>query len=49
LLGLTGFYRCFINNYGVITAPRTALKPVALRWTDEAATAFEAFKAALTS
>jgi hypothetical protein len=49
-LGLTGYYRHFINNYGLIAAPLTAhLKWDALYWTGAATAAFDALKSALTS
>jgi len=49
-LGLTGYYRRFIHNYGIIAAPLTArLKKEAFRWTDDATAAFDALKIALTS
>jgi hypothetical protein len=49
-LGLTGYYRRFIHNYGIIAAPLTALlKKEAFRWMDDATTAFDALKIALTS
>ena len=48
-LGLTGYYRRFIHNYGVIAAPLTALlKREALQWTSAATEAFDALKRALT-
>jgi hypothetical protein len=40
----------FIHNYGVITAPLTALlKRDAFRWTNGASAAFNTLKSALTS
>jgi len=49
-LGLMGYYRCFIHNYGIIAAPLTALlKKEAFCWSDDATAAFDALKAALTS
>jgi len=48
-LGLTGYYRRFIHNYGVITAPLTALlKRDAFQWGDAATAAFHDLKRALT-
>lgn len=52
-LGLTGYYRRFIHNYGKIAAPLTALlrkeEQQKWCWTPEAAAAFEELKQALTS
>jgi len=48
-LGLTGYYRRFIHNYGNIAAPLTALLKEVFRWTDDATTAFHALKLALTT
>lgn len=40
-LGLTGYYRCFINSYGEVAAPLTKfLKRESLRWTPETNVAF---------
>jgi hypothetical protein len=49
-LGLAGYYRKFIHNYGAIAAPLTALlKKEGFSWDDAAAAAFTALKAAITS
>jgi hypothetical protein len=48
-LGLTGYYRKFIQSYGDIAAPLTQLlKREAFSWTPATTAAFEALKAALT-
>ena len=49
-LGLVGYYRRFIKDYGVIVAPLTQLlHKDRFQWSEAADTAFSALKAALTS
>jgi hypothetical protein len=44
-LGLTGYYRRFIKDFGSITAPLTSLlKRDAFQWSPDAAAAFSALK-----
>jgi hypothetical protein len=49
-LGLTGYYRRFIKNYGAIAEPLThLLRKVGFRWSEEATAAFHALQQALTT
>ena len=49
-LGLAGYYRKFIRDFGIIAAPLTRLlRRDAFVWDDDAAAAFEALKRALTT
>ncbi|KAD3640471.1 hypothetical protein E3N88_29694 [Mikania micrantha] len=49
-LGLTGYYRRFVRNYGILARPLTNLtKKDGFKWTDNEAAAFERLKQALVS
>ena len=49
-LGLAGYYRKFIRDFGLIVTPLTRLlRRDAFAWDDEATAAFEALKEALTT
>jgi len=49
-LGLAGYYRKFVHDYGAIAAPLTALlKKEGFTWNDATAVAFQALKTAVIS
>ena len=49
-LGLAGYYRRFIKDYGIVTAPLTTLlKKEGFLWTPAATEAFDALKRALSA
>lgn len=49
-LGLTGYYRKFVQNYGIIVAPLTnMLKKQNFQWTEDSLQAFNTLKKVMTS
>jgi hypothetical protein len=48
-LGMAGYHRKFVHNYGTIAAPLTTLLKEGFTWNDDAAAAFSALKGAVTS
>lgn len=49
-LGLTGYYRRFVQNYGTVVAPLTQLlQKEGFRWSSEGTKAFEALKKAMVT
>jgi len=50
ILGLAGYYRCFIKDYGLIAAPLTRLlKKEGFLWDEAALSAFRALQTALST
>lgn len=49
-MGLTGYYRGFIQNYGMIAAPLTVmLKHNSFQWSEEARSTFQQLKQVMAS
>lgn len=49
-LGLAGYYRCFLKNYGLLAPPLTSLlNKDSFQWSDAAASSFQSLKVALST
>ena len=48
-LGLAGYYRKFVKEFGTIAAPLTALLKEGFAWTEAASVAFTTLKTAVTT
>lgn len=48
-LGLAGYYRKFIHDFGIIATPMTKLLKESFQWSEEADHAFQALKGALST